>query len=317
MNQLTKACNALKQANNIVIISHIRPDGDTLGSAFALLFTLEKMGKTARVECADPFPKKYEVIFGGYQPKEFDAQFVVTVDVASLTLLGDLADVYGDRIDLCIDHHISNNIPAKQHLIDTTAPAATQVIADVVEGLGIAPDQYIANAIFTGLATDTGCFKYDNVTPKTHRCAADMIEAGAQHGKINKIMFDTISRGRIEVEKQIISTLEYHYNGEIALVVIPDGLTKKHHVSDEELDGISAFPRKIEGVRAGITMREKGDGKYRISVRSGDGVNASAICGALGGGGHKNAAGCTIEGTLELAKEAILREVGKELQRHD
>jgi len=309
------ACGLLQTHDRIVILVHQKPDGDTLGSGFALLYALEQLGKTARVESPDGFPERYQFMYGGYKPKEFEAAYVVTVDVASPQLLGRLQEAYKDRIDLCIDHHKSNELPARHILLDGDAPAAAQIIYKVLRGLGAKIDKPIANALFTGLSTDTGCFKYTNVTPDTHRIAAEMIEAGAEHGEINKRMFDTKSKGRLAVEKQLLDTLEYYFDNQCAMVTLAQELTRQYGVHEDELDGISAIPRRIEGVKAGVSIRAQEDGAYRISLRTGEGVDASRICAALGGGGHMNAAGCTLTGTLKSAKKHILREIEKELER--
>ncbi len=301
--------------DNIVLLAHQKPDGDTLGSSFALLYGLEQLGKTVRVECCDGFPERYAFLYGDYSPKAFAPEYVVTADVADLQLLGNLQELYGHRVDLCIDHHISNRLPAANTLLDTSAAATAQIVCGLLKEMGVVADKAIANAIFTGLSTDTGCFKYENVTPETHRYAADMIEAGAEHGRINKLMFDTMSKGRLEVDKLVTDTLEYYCNGECAVITIAEDLPRKYGVTDEEMDGISAKPRRIQGVKAGVTIREKGNGVFRISLRSGDGVDASRICCEFGGGGHKNAAGCTLTGTLEMVKAKVVEEVEKELER--
>jgi len=131
---------------------------------------------------------------------------------------------------------------------------------------------------------------------------------------INRLMFDTRSKGRLEIEKQLLGSLEYYFGDQCAVITIPAGMTEQYGVSEEELDGISAMPRRIEGVKAGVTIRERADGAQRISLRTGDGVDASGICARLGGGGHTAAAGCTITTDREKAKEIILAEIQKELE---
>lgn len=309
------ACALLRQADNIVILSHQKPDGDTLGSAFALLRALEAMGKTARVECSDGYPARYRFIFGDYRPKSFEPGFIVTVDVANTGLLGELEPVYGGRLDLCIDHHKSNTVPARHTLVDPGEPATALIIFDLIEALGVPLDKKMADALFTGISTDTGCFLYDSVTARTHRVAARLIDLGAEHGMINRLMFESKSRGRLEIDKLTMNNLEFHYGERCALITIPNDVTDRLGVSEEELDGIASFPRKIEGIVAGITLREKQDGTYRVSLRTGGGLDASKICTEFGGGGHAGAAGCTLPGPYETAKKTILAAVGRALER--
>ena len=309
------ACDMLLQHDNIVILAHQKPDGDTLGSSFALLYALEALGKTARVECADGYPARYAFLYGEYVPKTFKAQFVVAVDIAGTQLLGEKAQEYADRIDLCIDHHKSNELYAHHTFLDVEAPAVAQMMYHVVRGLGVTPDTRMTSALFTGLSTDTGCFRFTSVTAETHRVAADLIEYGAQHGMINKLMFDTRSRGRLLVEKLMLENLHFYFEDRCALIMLPADLTETFSVEEEELDGIASFPIRIEGVLCGLTLRERADGTVRVSARTVEPVDASRICAQFGGGGHMAAAGCTLDCADGPVRERLLDAVRKELER--
>lgn len=315
--ELATACERLKQADNIVILAHRKPDGDALGSSFGLLFALERLGKMARVECPDPIPEKFTYIYGGgeYLPAEFEPCFVVSVDVASMGLLTHLGERYQGRIDLCIDHHKSNEMFARETLLDADAAAAAQIVYHVVRGLGIVPDKAIADALFAGITTDTGGFRFSNTGAETHRVAAELIDFGADHAEINRLMFETKSRGRIEVDRLMLETLEFDLDGMAATLYMPFGIEERYGVTEEELDGVSSLPRTIQGVYAGVTIRDRGDGSFRVSLRTQNPVDASAICAAFGGGGHVNAAGCTVTGSLEEAKKGLLQAVKVELEK--
>lgn len=308
-----QACALLREHDYFVILAHHKPDGDALGSCFALMYMLESLGKTARVESPDGIPQRYRFLCEGYAPKTFEPAFVISADVAGPELLGSLQAQYESRIDLCIDHHGTNTLQARYTLLDARAPAAGEIVYDIMRGLGIQPDARIANALFTGISTDTGCFKYTNVTARTHRIAAELIEAGAQHGEINRLMFDTQSRGRLEIEKIMLDTLEYYFDDRCAVITVYMNTPEKYGVTEDELDGISALPRRIQGVKVGVTIREKKPDSQRISLRTDDDVDASKICARLGGGGHPAAAGCTVQGTRDEAKQTILAEIKKEL----
>jgi len=310
------ACEKLSAADNIVILAHQRPDGDTLGAAFALLHILTAAGKKARVSCHDAFPARYGFLSGDYEPDEsFTPGFTVAVDVASLPLLCDDFKKYEGKIDLCIDHHKSNSMYAKATLLDTDAAAACETVYEVIRGLGGKITKPVADAIFTGITTDTGCFKFPNVTARTHEIAADMIRFGAGHAMINKIMFDTKTRGVLMVEQLILETINYYFDGRCAVIFLPSGLHERYQVLEDDLDGISSFPARIEGVVAGVTIKAAVDGgdSFRISVRTVSPVDASKICMAFGGGGHMNAAGCTMTGTLEEVTEKLLAAIQREL----
>lgn len=311
------ACREILSHDNILIFAHQKPDGDTLGASFALLRALHSLGKKARVFCADGFPVRYGFICGGYVPDEsFEPKYVIAADIASAELISDAPVPYSDRVDLCIDHHKSNTMYAKMTLLDVQAPAACQVIIEIIEGLGVSVDSVMATALFAGLSTDTGCFKYSNVTAQTHRAAALMIDAGAEHAKVNKLMFDTKSRGMLKVDRILIETVKFYEGGKIALSVLPADIGAACGVNEDELDGISSFPIRIDGVLAGITVRAKPGGTYRVSLRSVMPVDSSLVCSKFGGGGHTNAAGCTMKGELDSVVSGITEAAREELKRH-
>ena len=302
------ACGMLRRAAKVRILCHSAPDGDTIGSAFALGRALADSGKRIRIECADEFPDKYDDICGGLDFPEFTPDLIVAADVASEALLGEkLADCRG-RVDLCIDHHPSNTRYASFTLLRPAAAATCEIMADIIDRLGIPVTPVIAGCLYTGIATDTGCFRYSNTRPATLRLAARLIEQGADSAGINKRMFETVSRQRLALELKALSTLEYHMDGRVAVLTITRAMCGQTGVKDSETEGIPSIPVRIAGVQVGITVKEKEDGVVKVSVRTVVGVNASAICSRLGGGGHANAAGCAFSGyTVAQARDAILR----------
>jgi phosphoesterase RecJ-like protein len=308
-----EAARLLHRQDNILILTHAKPDGDTLGSAFALFWALEGTGKRARVENPDGLPEKYKFIYGDYIPCEFEPEFVVTVDIANPELLGGLREKWEDKIGLCVDHHNLNTINAAHMLVFPDIPAAALLTLDLIREMGVKITPQMATAIFTGLSTDTGCFRFYNVTGGLHRAAADMIDAGAKHGLVNMLMFDLLSRERAALETMVRSTIEYHFGGLCAIITISRETMELCGANETDLDGISNFPRKIEGVLAGITLWEK-DGGYRVSMRTRKEIDASEICRAFGGGGHKAAGGCTIPGALPEARDKLLAAIENHLR---
>jgi bifunctional oligoribonuclease and PAP phosphatase NrnA len=311
---LKKAAGLLKDAENVLLLTHKSPDGDTLGCAFALCRALMKLGKKARVVCSDPIPAKYSYLADGVS-FERSPDFIVAVDTASTELLGDSLAPYAERVNLCIDHHPSNTGYAGFTVIDPTAAAACEIMAEIIDLLGVEIDSNIAACLYTGMATDTGCFRFSNTTPKTLRTAAEMIEKGADSVKLNKLLFETVSRERLEIERMALETLEYHIGGKAAIITLTRAMSKKAGVTESETEGIPSIPARIEGVAAGITVKEKEDGVYKISLRTSGPLNASDICARLGGGGHAAAAGCRVKGTLDDAKRGILKAVEMEIEK--
>ncbi|MDD6488626.1 MAG: bifunctional oligoribonuclease/PAP phosphatase NrnA [Clostridia bacterium] len=312
---LNEAAEILLSQDNILILTHKSPDGDTIGSGYALCMGLRQLGKKANVVCSDEFSKKYNYIVDNAPSQDFDVKFIVSTDVADTQLLGDKLSVYADKINLCIDHHGSNTDFAEKSYVEPTAAATAQIIKKLLELMNVRIDKNIANAVFTGVCTDTGCFRYTNVTAETHRIAADMIECGADSGTINRIMFDTKSRARIEVERMVLDTMEFFADGQGALVCLTQKMLEDTGATDGDTEGIAAIPRQIEGVKVGITMREKENGIYKFSVRTSDDIDASAICANFGGGGHRAAAGCVIDGGYENAKNKMIQAATAETER--
>ena len=314
MITLESAAKTLLSKDKILILTHRSPDGDTIGSGYALAMALRKLGKSVKVDCTDPFPEKYSYFTDKLEKLEFDEEFVVSVDIADTKLLGEKLSDYADKIDLCIDHHGSNTKYAKEYYVEASAAAAAQVIAKLIRLMNVEFDKDIANAIYTGITTDTGCFRYTNVTAETHRIAADMIDCGAESGMINRLMFETKSRSRLEIERRVMDSIQFYLDGRCAIAYATIDMMKESGAVDNDMEGVSSLPRQIEGVMAGITLREKNNGKFKVSVRTTDELDASAICANFGGGGHKAAAGCMITGTLNEAIEQFIEVVRQALE---
>ena len=302
-----EAAKLLCMHDRILILSHKNPDGDTLGSAYGLLRALRSLGKTVRTQCADHLPRTFLYLADGVQQNDFAPEFVVAVDVASVSLFGDAITEAYPQIDLCIDHHHTNELYAKQTYLYDGA-SACEAVYEVVREMGVAVTPDLADCLYTGMATDTGCFRFSNTTPKTMRLAADLMEQGAHYALLNRLLFETKSKERLAVERMVLDTVSYAADGKIALICISQKMVKESGADESELGGISGIPRTIEGVEVGITMREKETGGYKISVRTAAYVDASKLCASFGGGGHIRAAGCVIDAPYKEAKEMLIEE---------
>jgi len=307
MNKITlkNAAVFFREQDNFVILMHVYPDGDTVGSAAALCAALRNMGKNAYIKCSHEIPKKFGFVSNKYLTKDFDEETVIAVDVADNMLLGSLREIYGERVDLSIDHHGSNTGFAKETFLETCS-ANCENIYNLLCEMGCDITKDIANALFLGLSTDTGCFKYASVTSQTHIIAAKLIECGADAGEINRVMFDTKTKSRMLLEQLAFESMTFHFGDRCAVMVLTNDIKERAKCTADDLDGISALPRSIEGVTVGVTVRERGCGKYKISLRTHAPVDASKICATLGGGGHPRAAGCEIDGPCDAAKQRIL-----------
>lgn len=293
--------------DDYLILTHRNPDGDTVGCGFALWNILHDMGKTAKVLNCEPFPKRYDFLYEGYIESSFEPKTIVAVDVADKQLLGDTLMQYADRVDLCIDHHISNKHYAKETIVDGNASSATLVLYRFMKEQGIPMTDIIAKCIYTGLATDTGCFKFSNTIPEAHIAAAELMAYDIDFVNVNRRMFDIKSMGRIKVENIVIKDMEFYFGGRCTVICVTQALINDTGVDPAEFDGLASIPLEVEGAVIGITLKELKDRSgFKLSVRTTEEADASAFCRQFGGGGHIRAAGCEIKGTLAEVKAKVL-----------
>lgn len=306
--EFSQAVAELKNAENILILTHMNPDGDTLGSGFALLRALRKMGKKAKLLNGDRINTKYNYLFEDLPDEKFDEEYIVSVDVAERKLLGDtLSEKYGGRVNLSIDHHETSRRFADMTYCEPGSASCCEIIYLIIKALGVPVDKDIASCIYTGCSTDTGCFRYSNVTKRTHLIAAELIEKGADHSRINTKMFEMKSMNNIMLETMCLSTLSFYAEGKVAVISVTQEMFRKTNTDKSALDAIKPITRQIEGVKAGVTLREENDGKISVSVRTDEDVDAASICAEFGGGGHVRAAGCEFRGkTIDEAKTAVV-----------
>lgn len=302
-----------EEHDNYQILTHKSPDGDTLGSAFALCGVLRGMGKKANVINNENLPVRYNFLYEDYYVQEFEVQTVVAVDIADEKLFGSRLAKYAGRVDLCIDHHISNTFYAKETLVDPEASAAALVLYEFFRSQGIALTALQAKCLYTGIATDTGCFKFENTTPKAHMAAADLMRYDFDFAKINRRMFDIKSKQRLKVEEMMISEMEYYFGDRCSVICLTLEMMNESGAEPAEFDGLASIPLCVDGVVIGITIKQRHENVYKLSVRTTDEMDASAFCRRFGGGGHIRAAGCEIEGTLEDVKRRVLEAVKEEL----
>ncbi len=308
---LQETADRLMSADRVLLLAHQYPDGDAIGSCVGLALALQSLGKQARIACNDVIPDKYNYMTDTLRPDEFEPDFICAVDVADPKLLGPAMQGFAERVDLCIDHHGTNVAYARETLLDADCAAAAMLIFRLLPVMGVKLTAPIAQCLYTAMATDTGCFKYGNTSAETHRMAADCIDCGIPYEEINRSMFDIKSRARLELERRALQDIRFYYHNRCAVMTITNQMVKESGAGENDLEGLPPLPRQIEGVWAGVTLREKADGSFKISLRTGRHANAADICKMLGGGGHAAAAGCTIALPLNEAIEKIVAVIGE------
>ena len=306
----------LLDGDDILLLSHSHPDGDTLGSAAALAHALENLGKRVCVKCGDKIPSAYNFMLEGLKAPDFEPKLIVAIDVADEKLLGsEFEGLYRDKIDLCIDHHGSNLNYAKSLCLEAGFASTAEIVFNLLEIMGAPLSPVIASALFTGVSTDTGCFRFTNTTSQTHRIAAALIDAGADTRMIIQVFFETKTRSFAMLERLANESMRMYFDGKCAIITVTQEMFLKSGSDETETDRIANIPRRIEGVLVGVMLREQKDGGYKASVRTNGDIDAAAICKRLGGGGHRGAAGCTLYGTQQQAANTLLKEVEAEINQ--
>ena len=308
MKKLTRAEAAayLLSHDNYVILTHVRPDGDTVGSAAALCLGLRQLGKTAHVLKNPGVTPRYAWLHEGLTTQEVSAQdTVVSTDVASPGMLPEEFRYLLPRVALRIDHHGSATSFSDLELVDPDSASCAELIWDVLEILGVRPQGNIMDAVYVGLSTDTGCFRFANTTPHTFHVAEVCARGGARVYELNQALFETNTLGRLKMQAWIVENLRLLSGGTMAICAIPKTVEETLGVNSDDMDNISNFPRTVAGVNIAATIREAENGKVKLSVRAVPGYDATVIAERFGGGGHKGAAGCTMEMTLAQAVSAV------------
>ena len=308
MRTISEAARWLQARDRFLILTHRRPDGDTIGSAIALCIGLRKLGKDAWIWENPQFTPRYAARLAGLTRKTVDRNAViVAVDLASEGLLPNGGEQFAGKIQLCLDHHPSNSGYAAETLVQAECAACGELIWDLLVEMTAPIDPAMAEALYIAIATDTGCFRFSNTTARTFRTAAKAVEHKAQIAPINREFFEIKTKGRLQLEARLMENMEFYGGGKVAIACLPQKWVEELGVTEDDLDSISGFPRTIEGVCVGVLLRNSEPGRVKMSVRTATGYNASEYCQKLGGGGHVAAAGCSVLGTLELGKRQILK----------
>ena len=304
-NSLSEIAAFLKGQQQLTLLCHVRPDGDTLGSAFGLAHLLQKLGKEVQVLCADPISPRYQFLSGGKASLSGEIKGALCcIDIAAPDMAGSFKEAAA-KADLVIDHHPTNPYFGKLNYIDAAAGATGEIMVALAEQLG-GLDRKAAEAFYTAIATDTGCFKYGNTTRSTHLAAAALMQTDADITALNKWLFQTKSKAEFEINRLAMETLRYYADGAIVSMLISLEMQQKSGAGADEMESISSLPIQLEGVAAAATFKEQEKGKYKVSLRTTGALHGGNICARLGGGGHAMAAGCSMEGAYDAVEKEMV-----------
>lgn len=299
-------CERLEVAQNTLVLFHRNPDADAVGSAFALKRVLEDLGSQVYCVCSNEIPARLQFLTDDRQdsvlpesiPEDFEIERIISVDSASPTQLGELWELYGEHIDMMIDHH-SSGTPYANYYILPDAAATGEIMFDIVKHLAteekITITDEICTDLYAAISSDTGGFRYSNVTSETHMRAAELIASGIDCAEINHRLFECKTIGQLRAQAAGISNLHLFADGKIAIVTFPYALKAALGLADEDLEVLIDVARSLLGVEVAVAIRQPGtEGVFRVSTRSNGTYDVSALCAKLGGGGHVKAAGCTV-----------------------
>lgn len=308
MKMLTRNETAqfLLNHDSYAILTHRRPDGDTIGSSAALCLGLRKLGKNAHILENAEVSERFLWLHEGLTKEEAgENDTIVSVDVASPQMLPKQFEKYLGRIGLRIDHHASATSFTGCELVDSQAGACAEIVYDVLTELGVELGEDIADAVYVGTSTDTGCFRFSNTTEHTFLTAAACAKAGARIYQLNQELFETNTLGRLKIQAWIVDNIRMLRGGTMAICAIPKAVEESIGVTEDDMDNISSFPRTVAGVCMAATLRETREGDVKLSVRAVPGYDATVITEKFGGGGHKGAAGATLKMPLSEAAQAV------------
>ncbi len=317
--------SCLEEAETFALLSHVRPDGDAIGSQIALGFALEAMGKKVRLINEDGLPDNLAFMAGADRietpPAEpIGVDVVIALDTATKPRLGDhaLAAVANAGRWINIDHHKSNPGYGDLNHIDDSSPATGQILYHLITELGLPMPPETRDAIYVAVSTDTGSFQYAGTTVDTYEMAADLVRRGLEVGRINALTYDNHPMRRVELMRALLNTLEVESEGRVAHWQLTMDTVRSLGLKPEDSEGLIDTIRAIQGVIVALFFEELETGKIRVSMRSKDPrVDACKVCQQFGGGGHSLAAGIRMPGPIEEARRKVLEAVNAEISQID
>lgn len=317
MNTLKDILQALKEAHKVAIFTHVNPDGDALGSSFSMKVALESVGKQATVFLEKELPEKFAYLNEGYSltgnAVDFDA--ALALDCGSVNRLGALRDLFlSINTKLVVDHHYADTPFGDIYFSDTSCAACAELSYELILGLcGHVPQKALVS-LYTGLSTDTGQFKYSNVTAKTMHIAAELIAKGLDHRAITRRLYDTVTLQKLRFTGALADKVQLFCNGTIAVLVCPDSFLASYDLSPDEMEELPNTVLSIENVAVSVVIKEKDEQQLKISLRCKENIDMARLAALFGGGGHKCAAGFVTELSAEAITDKLVTVIAEQLE---
>lgn len=301
----------IERSYSFIVASHVDPEGDAIGSSLALYFALKDLGKKVCVYNESGVPRILKFLPGSDKlvselesTNEYDAIFVV--DCGDMDRLGKLKNRLEKLVIINIDHHSTNDSFGHLNFIDKNAAAAGEVVFELLKKLGLPITKEIATNLYTALVVDTGSFRYASTTPKSFKIAAELLAVGVNPWEVSKNIYENFPYERMKLLGDALQTIELVKNGIYAFMLVTKDMLSKYQATEDLTEGFVNFGRAIDGVEVSVLFKEVNEEQYKLSFRSKGDVNVAQIAQMLGGGGHKNAAGCRLKGSLDEVKQKVL-----------
>ena len=306
--------DAIVGGHRFVLSSHARPDGDAIGSQLAMAFALEALGKEVTIVNRDPvpgplaaFPGTGRIVVADRVDETFDAAIIMECSSLDRTGVGGL-----DRSPVInIDHHQGNTSYGAVNWFDPAAAACAEMVFDVIAALGVPMSREIATHLYVGILTDTGSFHYSGTSARTFDIARRLVEAGVDPSTVARTVFDSNTLGRLKLFGAVLSAIELEHEGRLAVMKVDRAMTRAAGGTYEDTEGLINLPLTVREIRASVFFKELGPAEHRVSLRSKGAIDVAAVAKRFGGGGHKNAAGCSVAGSFAEARAAIVTAAGE------
>jgi len=315
---LAQIVHELRTRQRFVVTSHARPDGDAIGSAVAMACALRDLGKDVRVVSRDAPPPPL-LAFPGVADIEVTARVDDPGDAVIVMECGDLARTGIDGLErgfvVNIDHHPGNAMYGALNWFDLSAAACGEMVFDLVGALGVPLSRDIATHVYVAILTDTGSFHYSHITPRTFEICRLCMEAGVSPPAVARAVFDSNSLGRLKLFGAVLNRMQLDSTGRIATLCVGDALLRETGGTYEDTDGLINLPLTVKDILAVVFFKEQGAGDWRISLRSKGDVDINAIAKEFGGGGHKNASGCSAAGSVEALRRVFEQKVTAAIEK--
>jgi phosphoesterase RecJ-like protein len=319
--QIHRIIDAVRPRQRFVISSHSRPDGDSIGSQLAMAYALRELGKTVVVVNKDrapgpilQFPGVPDIVIADNVSEQFDAAIIMECSDLARTGVGGL-----DRsFVINIDHHPGNTGFGDINWFDPSASACGEMVFELVRALGVSISPEIATHIYLAILTDTGSFHYSGITPRTFDICKQTLEAGVDPVLVARMVYDSSHLGRLKLFGAVLSDMQIDKSGRIAIVYVDHAMARAAGGTYEDTEGLVNLPLTVKEIEAVVFFKQEKDNEYRVSLRSKGDIDIGAVAKEYGGGGHKNAAGCTVQGNIDDLRRALVEKVEHAIEtQHD